>query len=217
MNLHLAKALVDTLPRNAEDRPGLFHPWLDRCPDDLPGNTPQAKINRLAAHLDCEPRVILCGEAPGYQGCRHSGVAFTSERLLLEGCIPRMPLERDRLTARKRPFSEPSATIVWGALHALGIAQQVVLWNALQLHPYRPEERNSNRTPSEAEIRLGAPALQLLVENFPRARVVAVGKKAEGLLAGLGIPVLAAIRHPANGGAKLFYQGLSDLINSRSI
>ncbi len=83
--LELAKRLVDTLPvGNA----GLFNPWKESLADDEPINTPQAKLERLAAHLDCQPRFILCGEAPGYQGCARSGVAFTSERLLLEGYPP---------------------------------------------------------------------------------------------------------------------------------
>ena len=67
----LAQRLVDTLPvGNA----GLFNPWKESLADDEPINTPQAKLERLAAHLDCQPRFILCGEAPGYQGCARSGV-----------------------------------------------------------------------------------------------------------------------------------------------
>ena len=58
----LAKQLVDTLPvGNA----GLFNPWKESLADDEPINTPKAKLERLAAHLDCRPRFILCGEAPG--------------------------------------------------------------------------------------------------------------------------------------------------------
>lgn len=30
-----------------------------------------------------KPRVILVGEAPGYRGCRLTGVPFTSEHLLM--------------------------------------------------------------------------------------------------------------------------------------
>ena len=111
----LAQKLIATLPRGV---PGLFNPWTDHCARDLaPGSAPIERLRRLGAHLDCAARLILVGEAPGYQGCRYSGIAFTSERLLCEGAIPRLAPEPARLTDRSRPFSEPSATIAGGVLH----------------------------------------------------------------------------------------------------
>ncbi len=61
-NHTLAQSLIDTLPF---DVPGLFNPWKDVCADDLKCNGPSAKLARLAAYLDCSPRFIICGEAPG--------------------------------------------------------------------------------------------------------------------------------------------------------
>ncbi len=205
-----AQTLTATLPAGM---PGLFNPWADSCPHDAAGNGPQARLQRLAMHLDCEPQFILAGEAPGYQGCRYSGIAFTSERLLCEGAIPRIPALPQRLSTRYLPFSEPSATIVWKTLYRLGIAERSILWNAMQLHPYRADKLWSNRTPTPQEIRLGAPAMHLLIEAFPHARVVAVGKKAEGLLNEMGVRVAGAVRHPANGGATEFSSGLQALLH----
>jgi hypothetical protein len=139
-------------------------------------------------------------------------VAFTSERLLLEGVIPRIEVPPGRLTSRRLPYSEPSATIVWKALKRLGIAETTLLWNALQLHPYKPGNIESNRTPSNAELMLGAPAMRLLVEAFPRAKVVAVGRKSELLLGQMRVPLAAQVQHPANGGATKFAQGLAALV-----
>ncbi|MFZ3042909.1 MAG: uracil-DNA glycosylase [Thiobacillus sp.] len=208
-NLELAKQLVSTLPSGI---PGLFNPWTDRCPDDLDANGPDEKLARLSAHLDCDPRFILCGEAIGFAGGRHSGVAFTSERLLLlEGLIPRLDTPTQRLTSRNLPFSEPSATIVWKALHRLGIAEHTILWNAVQLHPYKPGNIRSNRTPTGSEVALGAKALRGLLEAFPRAKVVAVGRKAEDLLKVMAVRPTGCVRHPANGGATAFAAGLAEL------
>ncbi len=207
--LSLARSLVATLPTGM---PGLFNPWGDRCPHDAEGNGPEARLARLARHLDCAPEFILAGEAPGYQGCRYSGIAFTSERLLGEGAIPRIPALSGRLSTRHLPFSEPSATIVWKTLYRLGIAERTILWNALQLHPHRPDDLWSNRTPLPEEMRLGEPALRMLVAAYPHAKIVAVGKKAEGLLAEMGVKVTGAVRHPANGGATEFARGLKELI-----
>lgn len=169
---------------------------------------------RLAAHLDCTPRFIIAGEAPGHLGCRHSGIAFTSERLLLEGQIPRISAPASRLTSRRLPFSEPSATIVWRVLRELGVHEEVVLWNALQMHPHKPGSHRTNRTPTQKELMQGEPALRMLVEAFPDAKVVAVGRKAEGLLAEMGVKVEGQVRHPANGGANEFAAGLRALVTN---
>lgn len=206
--LSLANTLVNTLPAGMV---GLFNPWRDCCPMDTATNGPQAKLERLAQHLDCDARLILIGEAPGYQGCRASGIAFTSERLLLEGAIPRVSAPDQRLTTRALPWSEPSATIVWKTLYRLGLAETTILWNALQMHPHKPDQPQSNRTPSPAEIALGEPALRLLTQAFPAAKIIAVGRKAEGLLRDMNIEPAGAVRHPANGGATEFALGLKEL------
>jgi hypothetical protein len=61
-------------------------------------------------------------------------------------------------------------------------------------------------------MEIGKPALQMLVAAFPSAKVVAVGKKAEGLLNSMGVVHAATVRHPANGGATAFAQGLELLV-----
>ena len=157
-NDKLAKLLTDTLP---SELPTLFIPWRDRCTDYEPCNGPDAKLARLAVHLDCDPKFILCGEAASYQGCRHSGIAFTSERLLWEGKIPRISPMNHRLTSRAPPYSELSATIVWEALYGLGIEEHTILWNALPMHPHEPGDEQSNRTPTSEEFEKGKRALQI--------------------------------------------------------
>jgi hypothetical protein len=209
--LSLATRLIETLPAGL---PGLFNPWQDHCDHEVEINATISRRERLAHHLACAPLFILVGEAPGYQGCRYSGVAFTSERLLIEGTIPRIPKVTGRLSNRRLPFSEPSATIVWGTLSRLGIADRTILWNALQLHPHRIGEPWTNRTPTAAELALGEPALRMLIGTFPTARVVAVGKKAEYLMMEMGITPAACVRHPANGGATAFAAGLEKLKNT---
>jgi uracil-DNA glycosylase len=209
-NNKLAKLLSDKLPSGHST---LFNPYSDRSDEDEPCNGPDAKLARLAAHLDCVPKFILCGEAAGYQGCRYSGIAFTSEYLLREGKIPRIPAMSHRLTTRRLPYREPSATIVWKALYELGIKDRTILWNALPVHPHKPGNKQSNRTPKSHEIKIGEPALQRLVAEFPKAKVIAVGRKAERSLRSLGIVPAATVRHPANGGAKIFTQQLQQFVN----
>jgi len=210
-NNNLAKLLTDTL----QGLPNLFNPYRERCDEDQPCNGPDAKLDRLAAHLACDPKFILCGEAAGYQGCRHSGIAFTSEYLLLKGEIPRISAVNHRLTVRKLPYREPSATIVWEALHKLGIEERTILWNALPMHPHKPGRKRSNRTPTSDEIDKGRAALEILRNEFPSAKFVAVGRKAEKSLQSMDVPA-KYVRHPANGGAKAFRQDLKRIVSRAS-
>lgn len=206
MPLSLAERLILTLPPS---RIGLYNPWRDVCRFDAPGNGPRERIARLDQHLQCDAELVLVGEAPGYQGARYSGVPFTSERLLLEGAIPRIPAPASRLSSRKLPFSEQSATLMWKNLYLLGIAERTVLWNAVQMHPHEKADVWSNRTPRPDELRLGEPALEILREAYPRARFIAVGDKAQAALDRIGVSYHAKVRHPANGGATKFAEQLA--------
>ena len=97
--------------------PDVYNPWAQDDALDLPvaAAGPAARLARLKAHFAVDAELILVGEAAGYQGCHFSGLAFTNEKLLLQGSIPRVSID-GRITARPRPWCEPSATVVWGAL-----------------------------------------------------------------------------------------------------
>ena len=129
----------------------------------------------------------------------------------MEGVIPRVSQPRGRLSTRETSFAEPSATIVWKTLYQLRLQDDVVPWNALQMHPHRPGEPWTNRTPTAAELAHGGPGLKILLDAFPTARVVAIGRKAAELLADSGIQAAATVRHPANGGAREFASGMEAL------
>jgi uracil-DNA glycosylase len=104
---------------------GMHNPWSQACETEVTPKGWGDRVERLRLHLSCvDPKFLVLGEALGYQGCRYSGLAFTSERLLLENQIPLMPdLKGQRITSRNRPWSEPSATTVWGALYENKIAE----------------------------------------------------------------------------------------------
>lgn len=204
-NRDLARELIAALP---DSRSGLFNPYISQCDRATELNTPSSRHERLALHLDCEAELLLLGEAIGFRGARYSGITFTSEKQLVTGAIPRIPLVQHRLSQRDLPFSEPSATIVWRTLYELGLTERTVLWNALQVHPHKPDEPWSNRTPTDDELKLGSPAFAILRDAFPNAKLVAVGQKAAELLAMMGIRVDCTVRHPANGGATKFAEGM---------
>ena len=142
----------------------------------------------------------------GYNGGRFSGIAFTAERTLIRWGAP-------YLTTSHRPegYAEQSGSIVHGALDLAGLERRVLLWNVVPAHPFRPGKALSNRTPTAEELRLGAEPLAELIGLSRASGVVAVGRSAERTLAWLEIPTLACLRHPANGGATAFRQGLAEL------
>jgi hypothetical protein len=74
------------------------------------------------------------------------------------------------------------------------------------MHPHKSRDEQSNRTPTSKEFEIGKLALQLFVREFPSAKVVAVGKKAERSLNSMGIPA-AHVRHPAYGARPDLHNG----------
>lgn len=188
--------------------PNVFNPWRDTDPLDMPYSGATARRIRLARHFDVKPKLILIGEAPGYQGCHFSGVPFTNEKLILDGAIPRVRTI-GRITTRNRPWCEPSATIVWRTLHELGLAKQTVLWNAFAWHPYKPGNPMSNRAPTPGELEAGKPVLMAVLEHFQGVPIIPVGRVSENTLDKLGVKTLPAVRHPSMGGAAEFRYGLT--------
>jgi hypothetical protein len=197
----------------------VFNPWHHTDPvNDASSRGPSIRRKQLEAYLAerAGARHILLAEALGYQGGHFTGMAMTSERLLLghlegKGLRPDMvlrtlaPHRTSKESVKALGFTEPTCTIVWGAMRELGIdPRSVFLWNAFPWHPYKPEKGLlSNRTPTDEEVMCGRPVLNALLHYVPGARIVAVGQKSAALLQAMGIDA-PAVRHPANGGAGQF-------------
>ncbi|HMQ35185.1 MAG TPA: uracil-DNA glycosylase [Chloroflexaceae bacterium] len=179
--------------------------------DGSPGNTIRRANLALALRLARErgPDLLLVGEAPGYNGARRTGVPFTSERLLLAGLSPLGQFGAGRgfrlATDDGRTSSEQTATIAYRELSTLGLF--AAGWNAYPLHPHRPGADQSNRPPRAGELALGRPLLARFLALFPGVPVVAMGNVAAAALAALDKDYVK-LRHPAQGGARIFAEGL---------
>lgn len=194
---------------------GMFNPWSDQSATELHPGGAFARRKRLQLHLSCpNPKIVLIGEAAGYQGCKFSGIPFTSERLILEGRIPRVPQLDTRISIRNRPWSEPSATIVWKTLDDLNLAEHTIMSNAVPWHPVGERGPLSNRTPRCDEIEAGRSHLKHFLSLFPNLSVVALGKIASDSLEALGVDH-RRVRHPAYGGALKFREGLRHLVDCK--
>ena len=169
-------------------------------------------LRTMAAH---KPTALLLMEAPGYRGCRLTGLPVTSRRIMLEG-VTALGMFGQAAGFRdvsdpgfERVYGEQSATIVWSALAGLRALQ--LIWNAFTFHPHQPGKPLSNRKPRQAELALGADFLRLLLLIWTFEQVIAVGNVAHGLLHKQGV-ACHKVRHPANGGKAEFVAGLRALL-----
>ena len=198
----------------------VFNPWWEVDEqNDSDRNAPAVRRNQLRAYLQQrlgKAKLVIIGEAVGYRGGHFSGIPMTSERILL-GRSKKVRVNSNDFFSNINPrrtskpekcpdgFSEPTATIVWGAFLRLGLKpDQFVLWNAFPWHSFDPRRGMlSNRMPNKSEQAASFPVLKAFLELFLCDQIVALGKIAAAQLGKLNVDV-HYVRHPASGGAKLF-------------
>ena len=225
---HIA-AFIEELRRFAA--PLVFNPWQD-CHDayDMGSQAPAVRREQLDKYLRLRlprARYLFVAEAVGYQGGRFSGIAMTSERMLLghhrsvnpqwiiggtgtrtsHAMSPHIPKE----TQRRLGFNEPTASVVWEAILGSISPFDAVLWNIFPFHPHREGDLLTNRTPTPQEVETGIPYIMRLLALCPSARVVAIGQPSALALENCGISHVK-LRHPANGGTPAFRQGFAAMI-----
>lgn len=156
-----------------------------------------------------KPEIILVGEAPGYRGCRLTGVPFTSEHLLMNNIEGLNIFGEEmgyRLACKKEKLlKEATATIIWETLLKYDI--RALAWNAFPFHPYKEGDEESNRAPLKKELIIGERPLGRIIEMFNIKKIVAVGRKAEESLGKLNISC-RRVRHPAQGGKNEFVEAM---------
>ena len=186
-------------------------------------------------------KLVVLGEALGYRGGHFTGIPMTSERMLLgkqkesvAALCERRRWHQKHFGTHKAPlrilatidarrtskpsvcphgFSEPTATIVWGALLKIGaLPDEFILWNAFPWHSFDPHRGLlSNRMPNKLEQVAGRPILKAFLDLFLCEQIVALGRIAAAQLEQLGVNA-HCVRHPASGGAKLFRQQIAKIV-----
>lgn len=168
------------------------------------------KLNNLRVyfdHLVCNtPKLWLVGEAPGYRGCRETGIPFTSPNILLHCENDFFAKNRDKLTIGE-PIKEPTASCIWASLNS--VDEMPLLWNAFPFHPHKPNLPNSNRSLSAIERAEGVKYIQSVHAIFQPRYVVAIGKAAaHALQVSMPNVKFEQVRHPSYGGVTAFRAGL---------
>jgi hypothetical protein len=224
---------LDTLFDQLNNTPegSFFNPWFQTDPKhDRNEKAPQIRTRQLKTYLGERidtAKYLFIAEALGYQGGHFTGIAMTSERILLghhesvhgipaDGPFTGIDPQRTSKPAiNEKGMSEPTATIMWKAIYQLGMdPYETVLWNALPWHPYDPDDGLlSNRTPTDSELEKGYPPLQTFLDLFPDAKIIAVGRKCEQSLDAFDISYYP-VRHPAHGGAPKFRRQMKELMEN---
>lgn len=207
-----------------------FNPWADYDPVcDIGPEAPTIRLENFRRYLSLrqKARYLFIAEGLGYQGGHFSGMAMTSERILLgyhPTVAPRVVLgnwhyqrtsnpQSTLLNAKQRTegFNEPTATIMWGCLAQHHLAPfQTILWNIFPFHPYKESGILTNRTPNREELAVGIVYAQKLMELVPNMQIIAIGRKSADTLEKFGVSCLT-VPHPSMGGANRFRAALSKI------
>jgi hypothetical protein len=219
----MSRKQLDNFVRLLKESPSgaVFNPWwqIDE-ENDIGRIAPIIRRQQLRAYLRerlGRAKLVVIGEALGYRGGHFSGIPMTSERMLLATKPVILAGIKPHRTSKPRVcpngFSEPTATIVWGALLKTGVLpDEFVLWNAFPLHSFDPRRGLlSNRMPNKSEQLSGRPVLKAFLELFACEQIIALGKIAAAQLEQLGVDA-HCVRHPASGGAKLFREQIARIV-----
>lgn len=138
------------------------------------------------------PTVLLVGEAPGYKGCKLTGVPFASEYQIVseyffnDGFKVRDP---------EKPDKELSAGAIWEVLRE--VDEKPLIWNIYPFHPVKPDGRNGK--PRSRDIKLGKEILEKLLTMFDIKEIYCIGRVSMYALE--SDPIYKGyVRHPAQGG-----------------
>ena len=159
-------------------------------------------FNYFEKMIKVNPKILLVGEAPGYNGCRLTGIPFTSEFILKNHSFFKKGFQV------KGNQKENSATIMWNVLDEIN--KFPLIWNVFPFHPFKNNEK-SNRKPSKEEINQGEYFLKSLINLFDINKIIAVGNTAQITLNNLGYDNVK-IRHPSYGGKAEFKKKLIKIL-----
>ncbi|RMG96620.1 MAG: uracil-DNA glycosylase [Chloroflexi bacterium] len=203
--------LVEALGKTAVSCPNLLNPYASPSPH---ADSRRHNLYHYLQYMHAQsPTLLLVGEAPGYRGCRLTGIPFTSPQTLQAFLQPRIPQLR-MIDEWPKIQREATATIMWECLENGRFLP--LLWNTLPFHPHQPGHPQSNRTPTNKELEYGRIFLHHLRHLFPTIKTIAaIGKKAHTTLTHWQLPA-QYIRHPSHGGKTNFRTKLIPLLHQHN-
>ena len=156
---------------------------------------------------------MLVGEALGYRGGLHTGIPFSSTRLLRDASHAFLKTLKPTL-ALEGNETEATALSLWQFL--AGRRRIPLCWNAYPFHPHQPGNPQSNRAPNAKELALGLTILGELIELYQPMHLIAVGNAAQTAVGRLELAAtVSKVRHPSYGGKREFTHGMAAAYRKR--
>jgi uracil-DNA glycosylase len=185
---------------------GLFNPYNSVDPTLDRNNADNIRRENLRNYVNCfvhSPKFFLVGEAPGWRGCRLSGIPFTSEAQLVNGTVP---FAGQQSSHAAQPYAENSANYFWELLASLH--PNFFIWNAVPLHPHKVRCSDENRKPTTKERKKFEQVTDGLIAILKPHQIIAIGRVAESAL---HKHKQVYVRHPSFGGATEFRDAMQSL------
>ncbi len=155
-------------------------------------------------------KILLVGEAPGYAGCKMTGIPFTSGQAIYQFDHPLLKKLRHTVSLRKVE-SEKTATIVWEFLAKKGSTP--LFWNSFPFHPHPKNSPEENRAPTKAEVEEGVSYLHELFDIFKPTIIGGLGRAGERCSQrAFKDKSILYIRHPSRGGKPKFIEGMDRIV-----
>lgn len=203
MNTNHIQRFLDLLVHRSHDEK-VYNQYLD-----------DGKYKNLEIYLDHlssnPPALWLVGEAPGYRGCRETGIPFTSPAILAH-CENKFFMENRHRFALEKPTKESTATSIWASIES--VLDMPLLWNAFPFHPHKSDSPHSNRALTTMERAEGVIYVRLVYEMFHPPHIIAIGRSAANSIE-TSLPNVRfhQVRHPSYGGAGAFRVGLEQVLS----
>ncbi len=202
--------IIDTLINDlaqVETAPDAFNLYAGDAPNNV---LRRDNLRRYLLDMQAkQSQALMVMEAPGYRGCRLTGIPVTSRAVIAEHDFFKTGYQHSSDAGFEDIRGEQSATIVWNTLSDLG--RLPLIWNTFPFHPHKPDQPRSNRRPRKPETRQGAAFLERIITLYQPRQIIAIGNVAHETLTTLNVPV-TKVRHPAQGGKNDFVAGLTALL-----
>ena len=158
-----------------------------------------------------QKQVLLIEEAPGYKGCRLTGIPFSSCDLIQNSQHKLFRGLREQIVLQENT-SENTAAMIWEQIEDKSVTP--IFWNAFPFHPFSKGKQSSNRAPSAKEVEEGQWYIKELIKIFEPHTIAAIGRKGELALEKLNLKrEIKYIRHPSYGGKTDFIKHINEVMD----